>query len=178
MSKPLFSSHRFFLPRKIQHSSNPAVDLKSSHDSSSAPRADRSHDAQNVLHWSGAESGGMKIFSGNANPALAKDIAAYLGINLGRVKVRKRFLHSEVGLVGFKLSSNFIATIQTPRVSSRRARARAGSVCRLDSCDLMVPRPQVGVAPPRPPRLFPSRATLIMQRWFRSDVCVASQKTV
>lgn len=30
----------------------------------------------------------MKIFSGNANPALAKDIAAYLGINLGRVKVR------------------------------------------------------------------------------------------
>lgn len=29
----------------------------------------------------------MKIFSGNANPALAKDIAAYLGINLGRVKV-------------------------------------------------------------------------------------------
>ena len=30
----------------------------------------------------------MKIFSGNANQALAKDIAAYLGINLGRVKVR------------------------------------------------------------------------------------------
>lgn len=29
----------------------------------------------------------MKIFSGNANPALAMDIAAYLGINLGRVKV-------------------------------------------------------------------------------------------
>lgn len=29
----------------------------------------------------------MKIFSGNANTALAKDIAAYLGINLGRVKV-------------------------------------------------------------------------------------------
>lgn len=29
----------------------------------------------------------MKIFSGNANQALAKDIAAYLGINLGRVKV-------------------------------------------------------------------------------------------
>lgn len=34
-----------------------------------------------------AESGGMKIFSGNANQSLAKDIAAYLGINLGRVKV-------------------------------------------------------------------------------------------
>lgn len=33
------------------------------------------------------ESGGMKIFSGNANQPLAKDIAAYLGINLGRVKV-------------------------------------------------------------------------------------------
>ena len=30
----------------------------------------------------------MKIFSGNANQVLAKDIAAYLGINLGRVKVR------------------------------------------------------------------------------------------
>lgn len=30
----------------------------------------------------------MKVFSGNANPALAKDIVAYLGINLGKVKVR------------------------------------------------------------------------------------------
>lgn len=41
-----------------------------------------------VVSCHAAESGGMKIFSGNANTALAKDIAAYLGINLGRVKVR------------------------------------------------------------------------------------------
>lgn len=40
-----------------------------------------------VVRGAATESGGMKIFSGNANPALAKDIAAYLGINLGRVKV-------------------------------------------------------------------------------------------
>ncbi|CAN0263381.1 unnamed protein product [Ectocarpus sp. 6 AP-2014] len=44
------------------------------------------------------KSGGMKIFSGNANPALAKDIAAYLGINLGRVKV-DRFADGEVNVM-------------------------------------------------------------------------------
>eukprot|EP00752_Nemacystus_decipiens_P004003 g3666.t1 len=44
------------------------------------------------------KSGGMKIFSGNANQALAKDIAAYLGINLGRVKV-DRFADGEVNVM-------------------------------------------------------------------------------
>ncbi|CAM9903502.1 unnamed protein product [Pylaiella littoralis] len=44
------------------------------------------------------KSGGMKIFSGNANTLLAKDIAAYLGINLGRVKV-DRFADGEVNVM-------------------------------------------------------------------------------
>ena len=44
------------------------------------------------------KSGGMKIFSGNANPILAKEIAAYLGINLGKLKVA-RFADGEVNVM-------------------------------------------------------------------------------
>lgn len=44
------------------------------------------------------KSGGMKIFSGNANPALAKEIASYLGINLGKLVV-SRFADGEVNVM-------------------------------------------------------------------------------
>mmetsp|Transcript_18757 Transcript_18757/g.26448 ORF Transcript_18757/g.26448 Transcript_18757/m.26448 type:complete len:412 (-) Transcript_18757:39-1274(-) len=44
------------------------------------------------------KSGGLKIFSGNANPSLAKEIASYLGINLGKLTAG-RFADGEVNVM-------------------------------------------------------------------------------
>ncbi|MQL74222.1 hypothetical protein Taro_006566, partial [Colocasia esculenta] len=46
----------------------------------------------------GADSGGdtkLRIFSGTANPALSQEIACYLGLNLGQIKI-KRFADGEI----------------------------------------------------------------------------------
>ncbi|CAM9426996.1 unnamed protein product [Chrysoparadoxa australica] len=44
------------------------------------------------------KSGGIKIFTGNANVPLAREIASYLGINLGKIKVG-RFADGEVNVM-------------------------------------------------------------------------------
>jgi ribose-phosphate pyrophosphokinase len=93
------SNKRFAAPLMLAAAAAAAAAGASTQNSASCEELQR-EDSKAAM-WPNKErpkSGGMKIFSGNANPPLAKEIASYLGINLGKLTV-SRFADGEVNVM-------------------------------------------------------------------------------
>jgi ribose-phosphate pyrophosphokinase len=94
------SSRRFAAPLMLAAAAAAAAAAGASPQNSASCEELQREDSKAAM-WPNKErpkSGGMKIFSGNANPPLAKEIASYLGINLGKLTV-SRFADGEVNVM-------------------------------------------------------------------------------